>query len=83
MSQSSTLDLPYHLRAPRLRWAALAIDLDRDEALSFHLVATDPSQPLKVRTAASLVLGLHQRKPIANLCEELQNGPPHTLPNRQ
>ncbi len=72
MTLSPSPELPYHLRAPRLRWAALAIDLGNEESLSFHLVATDPSQPLKVRTAASLVLGLHQRKPIAQLCEELQ-----------
>lgn len=71
MAHSLTPDLPYHLRSPRLRWAALAIDLSKDEALAFHLVATDPSQPLKVRNSASLMLSLHQRRPIQELCEEL------------
>jgi hypothetical protein len=70
MAHHDTLNLPYHLRAPRLRWEALAIDLSEDETVAFQLLATDPSQPLKARNQASLMLALDQRKPIHDLCEE-------------
>jgi len=63
--------LPYHLRAPRLRWAALAIDLEPGEAQSLQLVMTDTRRPLKLRAKARLLLGLHRREPIHDLCEEL------------
>jgi hypothetical protein len=63
--------LPYHLRAPRLRWAALAIDLEPGEAQSLQLVMTDTRRPMKLRAKARLLLGLHRREPIHELCEEL------------
>ena len=63
--------LPYHLRAPRLRWAALAIDLEPSEAQSLQLVMTDTRRPMKLRAKARLLLGLHRREPIHELCEEL------------
>lgn len=63
--------LPYHLRAPRLRWAALAIDLDAGETQSLQLLMADARRPIKVRTKARLLLGLHRREPIHDLCEEL------------
>ena len=71
MATSSALDLPYHLRAPRLRWVALALDLSQDEVCAFELMTSDPSQPLKVRNKAAILLGLHRRLPIHDLCEEL------------
>ena len=70
MAHHDTLNLPYHLRAPRLRWEVLAIDLSKDEAVAFQLLSTDPSQPMKARNQASLMLALDQRKPIHDLCEE-------------
>ena len=63
--------LPYHLRAPRLRWAALAIDLEPGETQSLQLLMTDTRRPMKLRTKARLLLGLHRREPIHDLCEEL------------
>jgi hypothetical protein len=68
---TNTIALPYHLRAPRLRWASLAIDLDKAEEALLKLIATDPSQEAKCRTKARLLLGLNQRLPIHDLCGEL------------
>ncbi len=66
-----TASLPYHLRAARLRWSSLAIDLSEEEAITLTLMVEDPSQPVKIRTRAQLLLGLHQRVPIHDLCEDL------------
>lgn len=63
--------LPYHLRAPRLRWAALAIDLDPGETQSLQQLVLDARRPIKLRNKARLLLGLHRREPIHDLCEEL------------
>ena len=63
--------LPYHLRAPRLRWAALAIDLEPSEVQCLQVLMTDSRRPLKLRAKARLLLGLHRREPIHDLCEEL------------
>jgi len=63
--------LPYHLRAPRLRWAALAIDLELSEVQSLQVLMTDSRRPLKLRAKARLLLGLYRREPIHDLCEEL------------
>jgi hypothetical protein len=63
--------LPYHLRAPRLRWAALAIDLEPAEAQSLQQLMMDSRCPMKVRNKARLLLGLHRREPIHDLCVEL------------
>jgi hypothetical protein len=63
--------LPYHLRAPRFRWAALAIDLDPGETQSLQQLVLDSRCPMKVRNKARLLLGLHRREPIHDLCVEL------------
>ncbi len=64
-------ELPYHLRAARLRWAALAIDLDREEVIALQQIANDPGRSERSRTKAHLLLGLHHRVSIAELCERL------------
>lgn len=64
--------LPYHLRAPRLRWAALAINLEPAEMLSLQDVVTNADRPAKLRKRARLLLGLHRREPIHDLCKLLQ-----------
>lgn len=63
--------LPYHLRAPRLRWAALAIDLEPGETQSLQQLMMDARRPMKVRNKARLLLGLHRREPLHDLCAEL------------
>lgn len=67
----SRTELPYHLRATRLRWEALAINLDKDEELCLKEVAENSMHSEKERRRAKLLLGLHQRIPIHDLCEIL------------
>lgn len=68
---NSTLSLPYHLRSPRLRWAALAIDLAEPEVRVFKAMAADLRLSNKLRAKARMLLGLHQRVPLHDLCLEL------------
>lgn len=68
---TSILALPYHLRSPRLRWAALAIDLAESEVRAFKAMASDLRLPNKTRAKARMLLGLHQRVPLHDLCLEL------------
>jgi hypothetical protein len=63
--------LPYHLRAPRLRWAALAVDLSPEEVTSLKLLAAETHYSPRERMHARLLLGLHFRVPIHDLCERL------------
>jgi hypothetical protein len=69
---NTSSELPYHLRAPRLRWAQVAIDLSSDEELAARVLSTNASVTPKIRTKAALLLGLHMRKPIPELCAQLQ-----------
>lgn len=64
--------LPYHMRAPRLRWAALAVDLDPDEVASLKLLAAETHYSPRERMHARLLLGLHYRESIHDLCERLE-----------
>lgn len=63
--------LPYHLRSPRLRWATLAIDLDPSEIASLRQLATETHYSPREQLQARLLLGLHHRVPIHDLCVRL------------
>lgn len=65
-------NLPYHLRSARLRWAALAITLAPDELSAMQQIATDPDRSERVRTNARLLMFLHRRMPISEICDTLQ-----------
>ena len=67
----TSFNLPYHLRSLRLRWATLAIDLDSSEVASLRQLATEPHYSPREQLQARLLLGLHQRVPIHDLCERL------------
>ena len=64
-------NLPYHLRSARLRWAALAITLEPDELSAMQEIATDSDRSERVRTNASLLVALHNRVPIPDICDRL------------
>jgi len=63
--------LPYHLRAPRLRWASLAIDLDKSEVLALKQLADESHYSSQERQRSRLLLGLHYRTPIQELADSL------------
>jgi len=63
--------LPYHLRSPRLRWASLAIDLDPFEVASLRQLAAETHYSPREQLHARLLLGLHHRVPIHDLCVRL------------
>ena len=65
-------NLPYHLRSARLRWAALAITLAPEELTAMKQIATDPDRAERVRSNARLLLALHNRVPITDICERLE-----------
>lgn len=64
-------NLPYHLRSARLRWEALAITLEADELSAMQQIAADPDRSERVRSNARLLVYLHRRLPIPEICERL------------
>ena len=64
-------DIPYHLRAPRLRWAAFAVTLEDDELTWVETVAASASDGLQAQSMARLLLGLHHREDLSKLCADL------------
>lgn len=64
-------NLPYHLRSPRLRWAYLAITLETEELSMLHQIAANPDRAERVRSNARLLMYLHHRVPISDICDRL------------
>ena len=64
-------NLPYHLRSARLRWASLAITLEPEELSAFQQIATNPDRSERVRINARMLMYLHQRVPITDICDRL------------
>ena len=70
-SMKPSVPLPYHKRAARLRWSSLAIDLEEGEVVVLQQITEDQERPERLRLKAKLLLGLHQREAIHDLCGRL------------
>ncbi|MDB6139297.1 MAG: hypothetical protein JWO94_2369 [Verrucomicrobiaceae bacterium] len=68
---SDTSEIPYHLRAARLRWAAFAVTLDSDELEGVEGILSNPAAPGHTFSMARLLLCLHQRQELSKLCSEI------------
>ncbi len=71
LPNAATSEIPYHLRAARLRWAAFAVTLENDELEWMNAILANAASPPHARSMAQLLLSLHQREEISKLCEEL------------
>ncbi len=67
----ATPEVPYHLRAARLRWAAFAVTLEEDELEWTQSIMASPSSACHCKTMAQLLLGLHHREEISKVCDDL------------
>ena len=70
-TQTNDFDIPYHLRAVRLRWAAFAVTLEEDELAWVEAMVESPSSSSHSKNMARLLLCLHQREEISKLCMDL------------
>jgi|GEM_PF-3463928 len=64
-------EIPYHLRASRLRWAVFAVTLEDDELTWVETVAASSGDCLQAQSMAQLLLGLHHREDLSKLCADL------------
>ena len=64
-------EIPYHLRAARLRWAAFAVTLEDDELQWIDSILAGAVAPTHIRSIANLLLSLHRREDISKLSKEL------------
>ena len=64
-------DVPYHLRASRLRWAAFAVTLDQPELVWIKEIQADSEASAHTKLMAELLFKLHNREDISTLCGEL------------
>jgi hypothetical protein len=64
-------EIPYHLRAPRLRWAVFAVTLEDDELARVEAVAASSATPSQTQMMAQLLLRLHHREDLSKLCLDL------------
>lgn len=72
LPNAATSEIPYHLRAARLRWAAFAVTLEADELEWVNAILANPGSPPHSRSMGRLLLSLHEREEISKLCLELQ-----------
>ncbi len=64
-------EIPYHLRAPRLRWAVFAVTLEPDELARVEAVADSATASPQAQLMAQVMLRLHHREDLAKLCTDL------------
>ncbi len=72
LPNAATSEIPYHLRAARLRWAAFAVTLEADELEWMSGILANTGSSPHARSMAQLLLSLHEREEISKLCVELQ-----------
>ncbi len=68
---TSNKEIPYHLRAPRLKWAAFAVTLEEEELARVQAVAANPLATPSSRMMAGMMLALHHREDITKICGQL------------
>jgi len=64
-------EVPYHLRAARLRWAAFAVTLDADEIEWTQAIMANTSASSHTKCMAQLLLCLHEREDLSKVCGDL------------
>ena len=64
-------EVPYHLRAARLRWAAFAVTLEDEEIEWAQSMVANAKTAAYLRAMAQLLLSLHHREEISKVCSEL------------
>ena len=71
LQKSSITEIPYHLRAVRLRWAAFAVTLEEEEIEWVRSILASTNTPSHSRAMAQLLVCLHNREEISKLCLDL------------
>lgn len=71
LTTAAATDVPYHLRAARLKWAAFAVTLGDDELKWVNGILANASSPPHAKAMAKLLISLHEREEISKVCDEL------------